>query len=265
MLRAALIALGLWAAPILWAAPVLWTPPVAAQELVTGISTENIALTANFTGSEVLVFGAIRRDAPIPPGQSPVDVVITLTGPDRNVVVRRKDRRFGIWLNAEEIVVRRVPSYYAMAGTRPIAEILSETERLRYEIGLEQTVRRTGAHPDVADTAPFTQALVRLRLEDGLFVDKPDGVDLAQETLFQTRFRLPTNLVEGSYTTDFFLVRDKAVISSGAMTITVQKEGIERWLYNLSQQRPLLYGLMSVAIALFCGWTAAWAFAYARR
>ena len=44
----------------------LLAAPVAAQELVTGISTENIALTANFTGSEVLVFGAIRRDAPIP-------------------------------------------------------------------------------------------------------------------------------------------------------------------------------------------------------
>lgn len=259
MLRAALVAFGLWAAPL------PWTAPLAAQELVTGISTENIALTANFTGSEVLVFGAIRRDAPIPPGQSPVDVVITLTGPDRNVVVRRKDRRFGVWLNTEEIVVRRVPSYYAMAGTRPIAEILSETERLRYEIGLEQTVRRMGAHPDVTDAAPFAQALVRLRLEDGLFVDKLGGVDLAQQTLFQTRFRLPTNLVEGSYTTDFFLVRDKTVISSGAMTITVQKEGIERWLYNLSRQRPLLYGLMSVAIALFCGWAAAWAFAYARR
>lgn len=249
----------------LLAAALLAAAPAATQELVTGVSTENIALTANFTGSEVLVFGAIRRDAPIPPGQSPVDVVITLTGPERNVVVRRKARRFGVWLNAEQVVVRRAPTYYAIAGTRPVDQILSETERLRNRIGLDQTVRRVAAHPGVTDPAAFTEALVRLRLLDGLYVDKEDGVDLAQETLFHTRFLLPTNLVEGSYTTDFFLVRDSAVINSGAMTITVQKAGIERWLYNLSRQRPLVYGLMSVAIALACGWAAAWAFAYARR
>ena len=259
MRRAAILALGLGLA-----ASFLPGPP-AAQELVTGLSTENIALTANFTGSEVLVFGAIRRDAPIPPGQSPIDVVITLSGPERNVVVRRKARRFGIWLNAEEIVVRRAPSYYAVAGTGPIDEILSETDRLRYRIGLDQTVRRVGAHADVSDVAPFAEALVRLRLQNGLYVNHVDGVGLAQETLFQTTFRLPTNLVEGSYTTDFFLVRDKTVISSGAMTITVQKEGIERWLYNLAQRQPLLYGLMSVAIALAFGWLAAAAFRVARR
>ena len=113
MRRAAILALGLGLAAS------FLPGPLAAQELVTGLSTENIALTANFTGSEVLVFGAIRRDAPIPPGQSPIDVVITLSGPERNVVVRRKARRFGIWLNAEEIVVRRAPSYYAVAGTGP--------------------------------------------------------------------------------------------------------------------------------------------------
>lgn len=253
MLRAAILALGLAATS------------AGAQELVTGISTENIALTANFTGSEVLVFGAIRRDAPIPPGQSPVEVIITLTGPERNVVVRRKARRFGIWLNADEIVVRRAPSYYAVAGTGPIGKILSETDRLRHRIGLDQTVRRVGANPDVSDVTPFAEALVRLRLQNGLYVDNVDGVDLAQETLFQTRFRLPTNLVEGSYTTDFFLVRDKAVIGNGAMDITVQKEGVERWLYNLAQRRPLVYGLMSVAIALACGWVAAAAFRLARR
>lgn len=259
MLRAALLGLGLLAGPAFLATP------LGAQELVTGMSTENIALTANFTGSEVLVFGAIRRDAPIPPGQAPIDVVITLTGPERNVVVRRKARRFGIWLNAEEIVVRRAPSYYAVAGTGPIGEILSETDRLRYRIGLDQTVRRVGANTAVSDVTPFAEALVRLRLQDGLYVDNPDGVDLAQETLFQTTFRLPTNLVEGSYTTDFFLVRDRTVISNGAMTITVQKEGIERWLYNLAQRQPLLYGLMSVAIALACGWVAATGFRLARR
>ncbi len=236
-----------------------------AQTVVTGISTENIALTANFTGSEVLVFGAIRRDAPIPVGEAPVDIVITLSGPPRTVIVRRKERRLGVWLNTEGVRVRQAPSYYAVASTRPLDEILTETERLRWQIGLDQAVRRVGGHPTLTDTSDFTRAMVRLRLEDGLFVDDERGVTLAEETLFHARFRLPTNLVEGVYAAEYFLVRDRQIISNGATEIVVEKAGIERWLYNLSQQQPFAYGVLSVALALAAGWLAAAAFGLARR
>lgn len=239
--------------------------PVAAQTVVTGISTDKIALTADFTGSEILVFGAIRRDAPIPPGAAALDVIITLRGPPRTVTVRRKERRFGVWTNAAGVRVRQAPSYYAIATTRPLDEILSETEQLRWQIGLDQAVRRVGGHPTLADTADFAEALVRLRLQDGLYERLEGGVDLAEQTLFQARFDLPTNLVEGAYATEFFLVGGKEVINSGQTTITVQKAGLGRWLFKLSQERPLAYGLLSVALALAAGWLAAAAFRLARR
>ena len=240
--------------------------PAPAQETVVGgISTDNIALTADFTGSEVLVFGAIRRDAPLAVGAAPLDIVITLKGPPRTVDVRRKERRFGIWLNAEAVRVRQAPSYYAVATTRPLDDILSETERLRYGIGFDQAVRRVGAHPRLEDTTPFTEALVRLRLEDGLYERLYGGVNLAEQTLFYARFTLPTNLVEGRYAAQYFLVRDREVISTGETTITVQKAGIERWLYNLARERPLAYGLLAVALAILAGWLAAAVFRLARR
>lgn len=243
----------------------LAAPGAAQESFVTGMSTDNIMLTANFTGSEVLVFGAIRRDAPIPMGQAPLDIVITLSGPPRTDIVRRKERRFGIWVNTEGVRVRQAPTYYAVATTRPLTEILSQTERLRHQIGLDQAVRRVGGHSTLTDTTAFTEAMVRLRLANGLFVRAEGGVTLAQETLFQARFDLPTNLVEGTYATRFFLVRNQQVISTGETAITVQKAGIERWLFNLSQERPLAYGLLSVALALAAGWLAATVFRLARR
>ncbi len=249
----------------LWLALGVSGAAAAQESVVTGISTDNIALTANFSGSEVLVFGAIRRDSPIPVDQAPLDVVITLTGPPASVTVFRKERRFGIWLNAESVRVRQAPSYYAVATTRPLDEILTATERLRHQIGLDQTVRRVGAHPTLADTGDFTDAMVRLRLEQGLFEQMQDGVLLSEQTLFQTRFNLPVNLVEGTYAAKFFLVRSRQVISSGETLITVEKAGLERWLYKLAQNRPFAYGLMSVALALAAGWLAASAFRFARR
>ena len=76
---------------------------------------------------------------------------------------------------------------------------------------------------------------------------------------------MPANLVEGDYAAEFFLVRDRAVVSSGDDDDPVEKTGIERWLYNLSRNEPLLYGLMSVLLALAAGWLAAEAFRLARR
>ena len=240
--------------------------PVAAQEtVVTGLSTDNIALTADFSGSELFVFGAIRRDGPTPEGTSPLDIIITIKGPAKPVTVRRKSRWFGIWINTEQVRVRQAPSFYAIATTRPLEGLLSETERLRYHIGMDQAVRLVGGHATLTDTSEFAEALVRLREGQDLY-DQLDGdVSVAEETLFQTRIQMPANIVEGDYVAQFFLVRDKEVISEGSTIINVEKAGIERWIYNLSRQQPLIYGILSVLVALFAGWLAATVFRLARR
>jgi uncharacterized protein (TIGR02186 family) len=254
MLRLALLLLGLAA------------PPLAAQEtVVTGVSTENIALNATFDGSELFVFGAVRRDAPPPDGAGPLDVIITVKGPPRSVKVRHKERRLGIWMNTDSLAVRQAPSFYAVATTRPLHDILTETERLRHQIGMDQAVRKVAGHDTIEDTTLYTDALVRLKERSGSYQQLEDEVLLAEDTLFQTRIEIPANLVEGDYAAQFFLVRDREVIASADTLIRVEKTGIERWIYNLSRQRPLLYGLASVAAALAAGWLAAQAFHLARR
>ncbi|CAN5717152.1 TIGR02186 family protein [soil metagenome] len=263
MLRVCLLLLGLLAAP---AAPLQIVAPAAAQEtVVTGISTDNIALTADFDGSEIFVFGAVRREGPAPEDAGPLDIIITITGPPQPLTVWRKERRFGIWMNTHAVNVARAPSLYAIASTGPVRQILTETERLRHTIGLDQAVRWVGGHPAITDTSPFADAVVRIKTEDGLYAQTDEGVRLAEETLFQAHFALPANLVEGSYLAEFFLVRNRAVIHAGATTITVEKTGIERWIYNLSQRNPLAYGALSVGLALFAGWLAAAAFRLAGR
>jgi len=237
----------------------------AQESIVTGISTDNIALTANFDGSEIFVFGAIQREGPLPEQAAPLDIIITIKGPVRPLTVRRKERRFGIWVNTEAVDVREAPSFYAIAATGPIGELLSETERLRYGIGMDEAVRRVGSHPTITDTRPFGDAVVRIRKEEDKYQVLEGGVTVTADTLFQGRFRLPASLVEGDYAAEFFLVRERVVIFSGETNIVVQKTGIERWLYNLSINRPLAYGVLSVALALAAGWLAATAFSLARR
>ena len=76
---------------------------------------------------------------------------------------------------------------------------------------------------------------------------------------------LPSNLTEGSYPTRIFLTRGGRVVSVFETTIDVRKVGLERWLFTLSRQQPLVYGLMSLAIAIAAGWGASAAFRVLRR
>ena len=75
--------------------------PAAAQEqIVAGMSQNRVSITADFDGSEILIYGAVKRDTP-PPTGAPLEVIVTVEGPSTPVSVRRKGRVAGIWVNTD--------------------------------------------------------------------------------------------------------------------------------------------------------------------
>jgi len=74
----------------------LLAAPVNAEEIVLGLSRDQVSITATFEGSEILIFGAIKRDAPIRT-DSDLGVIVTVAGPDMPVTVRKKDRLTSMW------------------------------------------------------------------------------------------------------------------------------------------------------------------------
>ena len=71
---------------------VLWPMSATAQEnIVADLSQTHVSITTNFTGSEILIFGAVKRETPRA-SLAPLDVIITISGPEAPVTVRKKDR-----------------------------------------------------------------------------------------------------------------------------------------------------------------------------
>lgn len=233
----------------------------ADEEVVLGLSQKRVQITANFDGSEILIFGAVKREGPIL--EVPLDVIVTLSGPVRPVTVHRKSRRFGIWINTDTAEIDRAPSFYAVATSGPIDEVLTRTEDLRHSITIPRAVRSVGN--EVADSQNFTDALIRIRERAGKYQVLENGVAFDQQTLFRTRVTLPANLSEGVFNTRIFLTREGQVVTKFDTVIDVRKVGLERWLYALAYDRPLVYGLLSLVIAIIAGWGASEAFRLLRR
>ena len=232
----------------------LTSPFVFAEKLVLGMSQDEVAITATFDGSNILVFGAIQRDAPIP--ETPIDVIVTISGPSEPLDVRRKAKRFGIWVNTDTVQVDGAPSFYAIATSAPLGDILTETEDLRHKVSINHAIRSVSPPINILDAQSFTDAVIRIREANGLYTLQEGSVSIDQQTLFRTSINMPANLTEGDYSTRIFITRDGAVVDQLSTKIDVRKVGLERFLFSLSREQPLLYGLMSLAIAIFAGWAA---------
>ena len=230
--------------------------PAAAQEtIVAGMSQNRVSITADFDGSEILIYGAVKRDAPAPEG-GPMEVIVTVEGPATPVAVRRKGRVAGIWVNNASVMINSAPSFYAVATTGPLNHILSDIDNLRYGITIERVIRAVGISAEADKSGEFILALLRVRTNEGRYRILEGKVELTEDTLFRTDVELPANLTEGEYKVRLFLLRDKRVVASQERVIGVRKEGLERWLHELAYEQPLIYGLLALVIALFAGWGA---------
>lgn len=243
---------------------ILAAMPARASEIVGALSQNRVSLTANFSGSEILIFGAIRRTAEelageaaaLAEGTEDFNVIIVIEGPRQPIAVWRKERRAGIWMNVDSVTMASVPSFYAVASTGPLNEIITPETDAAFRISARQAIRAEQAGDGSPQAQLFAEALLRIRERSAQFLRLDRFVHLDRDILFRTNVRLPANLTEGAYTTRMYLVQDGAVVSQFRTAIFVRKDGLERWLHEMAYQQPFLYGLMALGIALVAGWGA---------
>ena len=70
------------------------------------------------------------------------------------MVTRRKERRFGIWINTDSRQFLKVPSYLALFSNRPFDAIASPEVQRRQQLGLNNVLLTQRVGPDYADVVP---------------------------------------------------------------------------------------------------------------
>lgn len=239
-------------------------PATAAEDIVLGLSSDTVSINTNFDGSEILIFGAVKRDAPIPTDPE-LQVIVTVAGPSEAKTVRRKEKRFGIWVNTDAVEIDSAPSFYAVSTSVILPLALTDTEDLRHRISIPRAIRSVDAPANIENSETFIQALIRIKSRANQYQLNEDTVSVDEQTLFRTSIALPAALTEGEYQTRIFLTRAGEVVSQYQTSIYVKKVGLERWLFTFSRENAFFYGLMSLAIAIAAGWGASAVFGLLRR
>lgn len=237
--------------------------PAAAERIIISLSSHRVLIKSDFTGEELVVFGTIETDEGAVPRQRNHEIVVTVTGPKQTMVTRRKERVFGIWVNADSRTFVQVPSYLAVLSTRPVEEIANAEILRRLQIGLENTLLPQQIGPDLADVPrrdPLRAAFLRLRQADRFYLEDPKGVTLLTPSLYRATIPLPATVRVGTYDVDIKLFEGGAMVGRAQTALEVTKVGFEQFVANAAQNYGVLYGLVTVFMALGTGWLAAIAF-----
>lgn len=229
--------------------------------LVPEVSQHEIQVQQGFTGTELLLYGAILDPSGTRAGQE-YDIVVVLKGPTQSVRLREKSKVAGIWINTESSNFRSAPSFFAVASSRPIAQIVDDRTAAIYELGLPWLQLSPIGAIDPEEQARFAAGLVDLRTRQGLFKQDEHGVSISEQVLYQARISLPSTVQTGTYTAETFAITRGRVVTSAVAKVEVRKLGFERFVALFAQDQAFWYGLLTVGLSVLMGWIAGRLFAF---
>ncbi len=233
--------------------------PAQAERLITTLSTSRVLIYSNFTGADVVLFGSVERDAQTVARRGGYDIVVTVTGPRETVVTFRKERVFGIWVNADSRTFVKTPSYLTVLTNRMITDIADINSLRRTQTGLANILLPQEISGDIADSTrddPFRQAFLRLKLDRNLYRETQNGVTLLTPTLFRAAIPIPDNAPTGNYDIEVKLFADGALLARQQTALEIVKVGFEQFVANAARDYGLLYGLATALMGLLTGWLA---------
>ncbi len=222
--------------------------PAQAKPIVADLAIRQVDIDHNFAGLDILMFGA-RNDT----GR----IVVVLRGPEKNYIVRRKEKVGGIWINRNSVPFNNVSSFYAISATHGLEDIKNDTLLDMLGVGVENIRLDTEfKHRTAPDIGDYRKAFIRNRQNEGLYTAAIAPVTFWETTLFRTVLKFPKNIGRGKYTAEVYLFNGGQLTSMQSTPVNVSKVGFEAFISDFAHEHAVMYGLLCVAMALLAGWGA---------
>ena len=231
--------------------------------LVIGSDDEEILIDANFSGQDLLVFGAFYGD-PSQPRDEKGDLLIEVIGPSEDIILRKKKSFIGFWLNAYQVEFRDIPGFYYLSSTSEMdKEFLNQNNigilkaKRSSEIDWSSLTINWGGVDTDTDKKEFHEALIRTKTHEDLYKETSNEIEILDGNLFKTSIHIPNTVPVGKYDVNVYLIIDEKITKQYSYHFTVTRIGIEEAIYNFAFDFPLLYGIISLTIAVITGWSGA--------
>jgi len=221
------------------------------KEIVTVTTKGEVDIGLMYSGDYIHFVGGVPNPS--------ADVIVKLTSTENvPLSVNRKGRVVMMWMNVKQFTVTGLPLLYKIHSSKPIDQILGKElaaelgigyDVLKDQMKLEQ-VRGAAAEDD---RESVFEGVLRLKQETNLYNIDETRIEITGGKLFKHNFRFPSAATEGVYKAESYVFIKGKLVGKGVDEITIQKTGIEAAFTYMAFNRPVLYGLMAVFVALGMG------------
>jgi uncharacterized protein (TIGR02186 family) len=231
--------------------------PPTREALNIGISSTEIAIVPDFSGTDVTVFGAIENVDPALLAKGGYDIVVALEGPRDRITMRRKERVAGIWINRHSVVFEAMPESYSMTSTRDLPAIASDQELITHSVGLPRArIVPSSFSGRAEEVALYRDAFLKLKTGSRLYQANPGGVKFVSSSLFAATIHIPADVPNGRHLIRAYLFKEGRFFDEKKLEMNVVKTGLEEAITSAAFEQPMMYGLFAVLLAVLTGWAA---------
>lgn len=219
------------------------------NEIVADINNNALALTTQFDGTELLIFGSLDDG----------DIIVTVRGPAFDAIIRKKQQKYGLWVNHDYMRFHNVPSFYFMASSNRAEEFLSTNQRRLHHIGMNDfmlNIKDSNVDNNPTIIALFTQSLVKKMQQQGFYRHASNMIIKPANKLFRLDVPFPANIPTGTYITEIFLIKNKNIVAAQTFPIFVERQGIGAYIHQYAFAYSAFFGLIAIIIAMLCGFIA---------
>ena len=231
------------------------------ETIEADVSTREVPVGGNFSGTRVVIFGTIENSRQQSADEGYYDVAVVIQGPREELTARLKNNVAGIWVNTKSLPFRNVPSYYTVLSTRPIETVAPRPVLVQLGIGFDNLRLVAEGAGGAKEASEFRDAILRVKGQQGLYREEPDGVAFIGRSLFRGSVDLPGNVPVGAFNAWIYLFKKGELIGSPyKTTLDLKRQGFERTVHSFARGYPFWYGVSSVLMALIAGAAATFVF-----
>lgn len=242
--------LSVFALSVLFTRSVSMAAVAKTDRLVLELAINHVDITTDFTGDYLTVFGMVNLQKKQNSENGTSLLAIVFKGPDRKVVVRRKENIYGMWINGSSFEFLDVPSYYDYAVSNLGYKNFGEDN---YNIGLNSIDFTATEADETGDVSIFKEALIANRITKGLYSVSEGKIDFINGGLFKTGFKIPPSVPAGTYQVTAYLFENGDLVEREQASLKIAQTGFAADLYNFAYDHALLYGIFSVLVAIWAG------------
>jgi len=231
-------------------AAILVVQEATAQSAFVDLRIEPQAIPVGlfYNGAQIHVSGRCRASD---------GLAIVCIGEENTVELKRKGKIWGLfWVNVGDIVFEHVPLLYQVVSSKKMQDLAEAADLVRAGVGIAALEAKIAPGMDEERRRDFRE-LVKLKENEGLYSIREGALEIGSRESdlqqFSVIFHFPAAVKPGKYSFHLVsFVRGRgAPLADGV--ISVQRVGTTAFIRSLSVEHGLVYGILSVLIALVAG------------